>query len=311
MAKYLVTGGAGFIGSNLVEELVKSKENSVVVIDDLSMGLKSNLPDSKQVTFFQHTITDFKFMKTLLLKEKFDYIVLLAAIASVADSVERPFETHLVNQEANINILETIRKNNLPIKKLYFASSAAVYGDGLELPKRESGAVAPLTQYAVDKFATEREVINFGRLYGIPTVCGRFFNVFGPKQNPASPYSGVLSIIMDKLNSGDQFTLFGDGSQTRDFIYVKDVVNAISGLLHTPEALHDVYNIANGKQTSLMQVISMLEDATGKKLNYELGEPRQGDIKDSVADVSKIEALGFMTHTPLDEGLASYVASVQ
>jgi UDP-glucose 4-epimerase len=310
MSKYLVTGGAGFIGSNLVDELIKG-DNQITVVDDLSMGLLSNLPDSDKVTFIKHDITDHDFMSALLINEKFDYIVLLAAIASVADSVDRPYYTHEINQEANLNIIETIRREHLPLKKLFFASSAAVYGENPTLPKVETLAVDPLTQYAVDKYATERAIINYSRLYDLPFVTVRFFNVFGPKQNPASPYSGVLSIIMNALQNDKPFTFFGDGGQTRDFVFVGDVVSAIIGLLHTPEARADVFNIANGQQTTLQQVADDLQAITGKTLNATYKEARQGDIRDSYANVDKINAFGFMTHTPLKAGLKIYADSVK
>lgn len=311
MSKYLVTGGAGFIGSNLTEQLLTEPEAEITIVDDLSMGLKSNIPDSPRVTFIEHSITDHAFMSQLLVDGKFDYIVLLAAIASVADSVERPYETHQVNQEANLNIIETLRAKQIPFKKLFFSSSAAVYGELPEMPKREDQAVQPLTQYAVDKYATERAIINYSRLYDMPMVCVRFFNVYGPKQNPKSPYSGVLSIIMDSLINDKPFTFFGDGSQTRDFVYVGDVVSAIVGLLHTPAAKADVFNIANGKQTALMTVAKQLETLTGKHLNASFKPERAGDIHDSYADASKIDQFGFMTHTPLATGLAQYVDSVK
>ncbi|WP_390409014.1 NAD-dependent epimerase/dehydratase family protein [Lacticaseibacillus jixiensis] len=310
MAKYLVTGGAGFIGSNLVDELVKG-DNQIVVVDDLSMGLKENLPDSDKVQLLVHSITDHAFMSDLLRSEHFDYIVLLAAIASVADSVERPYFTHEINQEANINIIETIRSEHIPLKKLFFASSAAVYGENPTLPKVETLAVDPLTQYAVDKYATERAIINYARLYELPFVTVRFFNVFGPKQNPASPYSGVLSIIMNALMNDKPFTFFGDGKQTRDFVFVGDVVSAIIGLLHTPEAVADVFNIANGQQTTLQQVADDLQALTGKTLQATYQPARVGDIRDSYANVDKINAFGFMTHTPLKDGLKRYVDSVK
>ncbi|MCI1985978.1 MAG: NAD-dependent epimerase/dehydratase family protein [Lactobacillus sp.] len=310
MAKYLVTGGAGFIGSNLVDTLVQ-EDNQIVVVDDLSMGLVENLPQSDKVRFLEHSITDHAFMRALLQEEHFDYIVLLAAIASVADSVERPYETHQVNQEANLNIIETIRQEQLPLKKLFFASSAAVYGDDPALPKQEEMAVKPLTQYAVDKYATERAIINYSRLYDLPFVAVRFFNVFGPKQNPSSPYSGVLSILLNALTHDLPFTFFGDGGQTRDFTFINDVVSAIVGLLHTPEAKGEVFNIANGQQTSLQAVATTMQQITGKTLAVSYQATRAGDIRDSYANVDKINALGFMTHTPLAEGLRAYVASVQ
>ncbi|WP_179395696.1 NAD-dependent epimerase/dehydratase family protein [Lacticaseibacillus absianus] len=310
MSSYLITGGAGFIGSNLTDLLLEAPTNTITIVDDLSMGSQDNIPDSDRVTFFEHSITDHAFMQALLRENQFDYIVLLAAVASVADSVERPYETHLVNQEANLNIIETLRTAHLPFKKLFFASSAAVYGERPELPKREDMAVQPLTQYAVDKYATERAIINYARLYDMPMVCARFFNVYGPKQNPASPYSGVLSIVMDRLASGKPFTFFGDGEQTRDFVFVGDVVNAIRGLLQTPAAKADVFNIANGKQTTLNQVVAQLEQLTGQTLNASHEAARAGDIRDSYADASKIDQFEFMHHTPLAEGLAKYVASI-
>ena len=295
MSNYLVTGGAGFIGSNLTELLLTDPKNTVTIVDDLSMGLRENIPDSDRVTFYEHSITDHDFMSRLLIDGKFDYIVLLAAIASVADSVERPYATHLVNQEANLSMLETLRTHQIRFKKLYFSSSAAVYGDSPALPKAETMAVKPLTQYAVDKFATEREVLNYGRLYNMPVVCTRFFNVYGPKQNPKSPYSGVLSIMMDALKADKPFAFFGDGEQTRDFIYARD----------------DVFNVANGQQTSLNQVAQELEKLTGKTLHATYQEPRLGDIRDSYAQVDKLDQFDFMPHTPLAEGLAKYVASVE
>src|SRR5699024_5145809 len=139
--------------------------------------------------------------------------------------------------EANLNVFETIRKEKIPVKKILFASSAAIYGNNPELPKKETSPVDPLTPYAIDKFASERYAINYGKLYGLPTVATRFFNVYGPKQNPESPYSGVLSIIHNCLLNNSKFTVFGDGEQTRDFTYVKDVVKALKLLLSTKEAL--------------------------------------------------------------------------
>lgn len=267
MSKYLVTGGAGFIGSSLVERLVKDG-NDVVIVDDLSMGKIENLGGvpKEHITFYKKSITDFGFMSRILITEEFDYIVLLGAVASVADSVDRPAETHSINQEANINVYETIRRHDLRVKKVLFASSAAVYGDDPVLPKKETSNILPLTPYAIDKFASERYAIVYGKLYGIPTVCTRFFNVYGPNQNPESPYSGVLSIIQNCLKNGKTFKLFGNGEQTRDFTYVDDVVDALLLLLSTPEAKWDVYNVATGKRTSLNSVIDSFEKATGKKL---------------------------------------------
>ena len=175
MSKYLITGGAGFIGSNLVEKIV-SQGDDVVVVDNLSMGKLENIIhfSKKHVSFYKEDITNFNFMEKLLVSENFDYIVLLGAVASVANSVQDPQETHLINQEANLNIYEIIRKNNLKIKKLLFASSAAVYGDEPTLPKSEESVIRPLTPYAIDKFASEKYALVYGKLYNIPTVATRF-----------------------------------------------------------------------------------------------------------------------------------------
>ena len=196
----MVTGGAGFIGSHVVEEYVKNG-NEVVVVDDLSMGSRNNLPSSDKVTFYERSITEYDFMNRLLIENDFDLIFLLAAIASVADTIDRPFESHQVNQEANVRILETIRTNGLSPRRVIFASSAAVYGTLPDLPKTEVGPVQPATAYAIDKYASERFVLAYSTLYNIPAVAVRFFNVFGPRQNPASPYSGVLSIISSALKN--------------------------------------------------------------------------------------------------------------
>ena len=302
--KILITGGAGFIGSNLAEALVK--DNEVVVVDDLSMGNLQNLPKSSNLHFFKHSITDYKFMEKLLLEWNFNYIYLLAAVASVADTIKRPSYTHEVNQNANLNILEIVRINNLHVKKILFASSAAVYGNNPDLPKAELSMIDPLTPYAIDKYATERFVIDYGRLYGIPTVATRFFNVYGPKQNPSSPYSGVLSLISKSIRENSIFTLFGSGNQTRDFIYIDDVVAALLILTKHKTALHSVYNVATGTENSLNTVISIFEKIVGKKIRIIKRKARLGDITDSYANIRKIQAEGFSSKYSIEDGLKKY-----
>lgn len=303
MNKILITGGAGFIGSNLAKALVKDG-NKVVIVDDLSMGQIENI-EGLDVEFIEHDVTDKEFMHHLLRRYKFDYIFFLAAVASVADSVERPLETHAVNQEAVLDTLEFIHHNDLPLKRFVFTSSAAVYGNLPDMPKKETTRVQPLTPYAVDKYASERFTIDYEGLYGLPTVAVRFFNVFGPNQNPESPYSGVLSIITDKLKNNETFNLYGDGSQTRDFVYVADVVKALR-LVATKTPKSTVYNVAQGGETSLIDIIKTYEKVAGKKLNIKKMPARNGDINKSVADISKIKSIGFKPDWSLERGLKAY-----
>lgn len=303
-SKILITGGAGFIGSNLADALVE--DNEIVVVDDLSMGKIENLPKSDNLHFFEHSITDYQFMSNLLVEWNFDYIFLLAAVASVADTIERPMETHEVNQNANLNILETIRIKHLKIKKLHFASSAAVYGNNPELPKKETSPIEPLSPYAIDKYATERFVIDYGKLYGIPTVVTRFFNVYGPKQNPKSPYSGVLSLIKKSILSNSVFKIHGDGNQTRDFIFVADVVNVLVNLVVSKNT-KNVYNVATGSAKSLNQVIEIFSEIYGKKINCQFVEQRKGDIRNSVASIETLsKAINFSPKFNLQAGLIEY-----
>ncbi|PIO82436.1 epimerase [Loigolactobacillus backii] len=309
MTNILVTGGAGFIGSNLVENLIQTGDK-VVVVDDLSMGLKRNLPQSDQLTFYQKSITDYSFMEQLLRRQQFDYVYLLAAVASVANSIERPFLTHEINQNANLFILETIRTHHLSLKKLLFASSAAVYGNNSESPKDETMTIDPLTPYAIDKYATERFVLAYGRLYNIPTVAVRFFNVYGPRQNPNSPYSGVLSLISAAIKQKFKFSIFGDGEQTRDFVFIDDVIQAILLLTKRTNTMHDVFNVGTGHKLSLNNIIIAYEKVIQQKINVHHLPGRTGDIKHSVANVAKLQALGYRPSYTAKIALTKYWRSL-
>lgn len=307
--KALVTGGAGFIGSHLVDHLV-AEGLDVVVVDNLSMGDLHNIKHQDEVTIYVEDVRNEKFMQQLLQEEQPDYIYFLAAVASVADSIERPAETHSVNQTAVFNMLEYIRKTNLPIKQFLFTSSAAVYGNLPELPKKEDSRVDPLSPYAIDKYATERFVLAYGELYDLPTVCVRFFNVYGPGQNPSSPYSGVLSILTDCLNNKKPFTLYGDGSQTRDFVYVEDVIQAL-WLITKSDTEHEVFNIANGNEASLNTIIETYEKVAGTSLQVKMAPGRKGEVKRSVANIGKLIKLGYTTKWSLEAGLSKYCEGAQ
>lgn len=312
---YLVTGGAGFIGSTLSNRLLE-EGHKVVVIDDLSMGKKENLISSSNLVFIEGSVSDNELLCNVLSKFKFNYIFHLAAIASVADSVDRPIETHKVNYDSVLDLLMLVRSNQKNLKRFVFASSAAVYGDNTELPKVETSPILPLTQYAVDKYAAERTVLNFAHLYNVPTSATRFFNVYGPKQNPKSPYSGVISILLDKftqqsLGKKVEFTLFGDGNQTRDFIYVDDVVSALLLISETEESIGKVYNVGISEETSLNEVIRELSIIFQEDLFILNNPARHGDIVRSVSDNTALKKLGFKNKYTTKTGLRQLINSLK
>ena len=310
MDKILITGGAGFIGSTLANHL--GTENEVIVIDDLSMGDKGNLDLSKNIVFIKGDVTDEKRMERLLSEHQFDYIFHLAAVASVADSVARPIETHRVNFESVLMLLEMIRKYQLQLKRIVFSPSAAVYGDEPTLPKKEESVIRPLTPYAIDKFAAEQYVLDYCHLYDVPGSAVRFFNVYGPNQNPNSPYSGVISILVDRYKkqlAGQEtsFTIFGDGSQSRDFVYVEDVIDALILVSKEEKALGQQFNVGTGKSTTLLELIHTIDEVLDVKLVLEYQDERAGDIRDSLADISKINSIGYQVKHNVLKGMEKYL----
>ncbi len=303
MIKVLVTGGAGFIGSHLVNRLVRLGIR-VVVVDDLSTGRMSNFEAPERLMVYVRDVRDSAFMHHLLTQERFDYIYYLAAITSVVDSIKRPAATHAIDNDAVLDTLEYLRVQKLPLKQFLFTSSAVVYGDLPELPKCEDSRVAPVSPYAIDKYATERYVLAYGQLYQLPTVCVRLFNVYGPKQNPNSPYTGVLSILTHCLDTGRPFTEFGDGTQTRDFIYIEDVISAL-WLIHKVRTV-EVINVANGEEVSLNRVIQTYERITARSVPLIRRPWRRGDIHRSVANIRRLTLLGYTPAWSLERGLAAY-----
>jgi len=303
----LITGGAGFIGSHLLEGVLERyPQKEVVVLDDLSTGKIENLPKDSRVKFIKGSITDKELIQDLFSKYNFEKVFHLAAVASVQRSVEEPEYTHNVNFDGSLYLLEESRKRN--VDKFIFASSAAVYGDLPELPKREDMPIKPLTPYAVDKYASERYTLNTYTLYGLPATALRFFNVFGERQDPSSPYSGVLSIFVDRIKrfqNGEktEIVIYGDGNQTRDFIYVKDVVQALLLVAETDKSNGEVYNTGLGKETSLLQILEILKELVGELPPIVFEEERKGDIKFSRADISKLKSLGFNPNYDIKEGL--------
>ncbi|ALS03209.1 epimerase [Enterococcus silesiacus] len=311
MSKILITGGAGFIGSTLANYY--SENHNVIVVDDLSMGNKQNLTSSKNIEFVKGSVTNKQLMQNILIDNQFDYIFHLAAVASVADSVERPLATHEVNFDSVLQLLELIKKYQKELKRLVFSSSAAVYGDEPTLPKQEESIIRPLTPYAIDKFAAEKYVVDYYHLYDVPTSAVRFFNVYGPKQNPESPYSGVISIMMDRYkkllnNEQSMFTLFGDGTQSRDFVFIEDVVQALNLIANSQDTLGEVYNIGTGEAIGLNELVSTIDSFLEVKLPIQYEDERSGDIKHSLADIAKVKAVGYQPKYDIKSGLEKYVS---
>ncbi|MHC1595803.1 MAG: SDR family oxidoreductase [Candidatus Syntropharchaeales archaeon] len=297
--KFIVTGGAGFIGSNLSEVLAENGE--VLIIDDLSSGKFENIRDlieKDNVKFIEGNITDLK-----LLKANFngvDCIFHHAAIVSVQRSVEDPVATDEVNIRGTLNVL--IAARDCGVKKVICASSSAVYGDSPELPNREDMKPSPLSPYAVSKLTGEYYCKVFSEIYGIKTVCLRYFNVYGPRQDPSSEYAAVIPKFITMAIENKPPLIFGNGEQTRDFVFVKDVVRA--NILAMEQDIEGVFNVAGGRGITINELLNTIVDVVGVKLNTLYSEPRAGDIKDSVADISLARReLGYEPAFDLKEGL--------
>lgn len=306
---YLVTGGAGFIGSHFVETVLAQEEAAeIIVLDNLSTGLKSNVPEDPRVELVLGDITDEPLLDKLFDRYDFNYIIHLAAVSSVQDSIKDPALTHKINMDATLSLLE--RSRNLKhLKRFVYSSSAAVYGDRPRLPSREDNPVNPLTPYGVDKYASERSVLNGNSLFGVPSTAFRFFNVYGPRQNPASPYSGVISIFAERILKGlKNVKIFGDGHQTRDFVYVKDLVDAVLYGMKLDETKGNVYNIGTGRGVSLLALLDVLRKITGERVEIEFLAGRKGDVRNSRADITGLRKSGYnKKFTPLLEGLTMLV----
>ncbi len=299
--KYIVTGGAGFIGSHIVEAIAGSHE--VVVIDNLSSGKLENLSGfSTNVHHIPGSITDLP-----VLREAFsgaDGIFHLGAIASVAKSVDDPAATHATNLTGTLNVLLAAR--DCGVKKVVFSSSSAVYGDEPTLPKREDMLPVPLSPYAVSKLAGEYYCKVFSELYGLETVSLRYFNIFGPRQDPMSEYAAVIPKFITRLLNHQAPLIFGDGKQTRDFVYVRDVVQA--NLLAMQSTRTGIFNIGSGESLDLNTLARTLAEIMEVNIPPVYEKPRSGDIRDSVSDVTLAKKiLGYRTRYSLDKGLAETV----
>ena len=300
MAFYLVTGGAGFIGSHIVEELAGRGE-SVRVLDNLSTGREANLAGVRsKIEFCQADIRDLAALRPLF--AGVDYVVHLAALASVARSLEDPVETTLVNLNGTLHVLLAAR--DARAKRVVVAATAAVYGNAPALPCVETQTPQPLSPYALTKLADEYYGQIFHRSFGLEVVALRYFNIFGPRQNPQSPYTGVLSKFVVAYLRGATPTIFGDGEQSRDFTHVANVVDATLRACRTPDAAGKVINVGTGRSSTLNQTIAILNAIFGVQVKPHYAPPRVGDVRHSTADISLARAtLGYEPQVSFEDGL--------
>jgi len=300
MQPILVTGGAGFIGSHLVEKLLANGCH-VRVLDNFSTGKRDNLPQTNPtLEVLEGDITDIDIVDEAA--QGVSAVVHLAAVASVQASVETPMATHQANFIGTLNLLEACRRNT--IKRFLFSSSAAVYGNTKTIPTPEETPTSPLSPYAADKLASEHYIDFYHRQHGLGIGIFRFFNVYGPRQDPSSPYSGVISIFADRLLTDREIVIFGDGEQTRDFIYISDLVDLLYTALTIATLPSCPVNVGSGKSTSLHKLITVLISLLDKNPMISYQKHRSGDIRTSLADTTNLfKEYDFTTSTTIEQGL--------
>jgi nucleoside-diphosphate-sugar epimerase len=298
--RYVVTGGAGFIGSNTVDELVR-RGASVVVLDDLSAGKEENLAEVRnKISFIKGSINDIEAIRRSF--HEADYVIHLAARTSVPRSIKDPVETNRINIEGTLNVLLAAR--DAKVRRVVLATSSSAYGETPALPKVETMQPEPISPYGVTKYVCELYAQMFGRVYGLQNVSLRYFNVFGPRQDPSSPYSGVLAKFCTAYLDGTEPVVFGDGEQTRDFTYIDNVVQATLAACEAPGASGKVINIGTGARISLNQTLQLLREISANPLEAKYDPPRDGDIRDSQADITLgRQVLGYETTVDFAEGL--------
>jgi len=300
MSLYLVTGVAGFIGSSLARELLR-RGQSVRGLDNFSTGRVENLVDVRaHIDFREVDLLDLSHVGDAC--RDVDYVLHQAAIPSVPRSVDDPVTSNRANITATLNVLDAARRAD--VKRLVYAGSSSAYGDTPTLPKHEDMATAPKSPYALQKLVGEQYCQMFTDLYGFETVTTRYFNVFGPRQDPGSPYSGVISLFATAIPSGKRPFIYGDGEQTRDFTYVANVVDGVLRACEAPNVAGQVINVATGLRISLNELLRVLNKVVGTNIQPIYKEPRAGDVRDSQADISKAKALlGYTPRVSFEEGL--------
>lgn len=299
MSTYLVTGGAGFIGSHLAEELLR-RGHTVRVADSLITGKRSNLDHIPAVDFREGDLAEPAFATSVV--QGCDYVLHQAAIPSVPRSVKDPITSNRANVDATLNVLVAAR--DAGVKRLVFAGSSSAYGNTPTLPKSEDMPSNPLSPYALQKVIGEQYLQMFTRLYGLETVSIRYFNVFGPRQDPSSPYSGVISVFATALLENRSAKIYGDGGQTRDFTYVANVVDGVLRACEAPTASGEVINVATGGRISLNELYAEMKKIVGARVDPEYLETRQGDVRDSQAAIGKAQTiLGYHPIVSFEDGL--------
>ena len=301
MKKYIVTGGAGFIGSALVRGLLALGDGSVEVIDNLSTGRQENLKEvASQIVFHRADVRDYDAIAFVIASA--DTVFHIAAIPSVPKSIVDPVPSHESNIDGTFNVLRACVEGK--VRKLVYAASSSAYGDTLVLPKVETMLPNPKSPYAAQKLMGESYCSVFSSCYGLDATSLRFFNVYGPRQDPGSPYSGVISVFMTCLLQGTSPTIYGDGEQTRDFTYIDDVVELAIKTSKAPGVAGKVFNAGNGSRYSLNQIWAMLQKIEGVDIPAKFGPPRAGDVRDSQADTTAaVRELGHAPRFTIEEGL--------
>ncbi|MCB5270644.1 MAG: SDR family oxidoreductase [Candidatus Cloacimonetes bacterium] len=300
--KYLVTGGAGFIGSNIVSELL-SQDQQVVVLDNFATGKRENtlpLMKNKNLTMIEGDLRSFHIVRTAV--KGVDYILHQGALPSVPRSINDPITSNDVNILGMLNILEAAKE--FGVKRVVCASSSSIYGNSESLPKVESMPVNPLSPYALTKYAQERYCQIFSKIYGMEAVALRYFNVFGPNQDPTSQYSAVIPKFIKLIMQDKEPMIYGDGSQSRDFTFVENNVWANIQACTAPKASGEVINIACGKRYTLIDLVDMINEILGKNIEPKFAPDRAGDVKHSLAGIEKAkELLGYEVRVDFKEGL--------
>src|SRR5687768_5915121 len=304
MPHYLVTGGAGFIGSHLAEELLRRGER-VRIVDSLITGKRQNLAHLHQAEFLEGDLADLEVAQRAV--QGVDFVLHQAAIPSVPRSVQDPITSNRANIDASVNVLVAAR--DAGVRRVVYAGSSSAYGNTPTLPKNETMPTAPLSPYALQKLVAEQYCQMFTALYGLETVTIRYFNVFGPRQDPSSPYSGVISLFIRALVEGRPPTIYGDGGQTRDFTYVANVVDGVLRACQAPAASGEVINVATGGRISLKELFDEIRNLVGATVEPIYAETRAGDVRDSQADIGKARRLlEYVPTVSFEKGLERTVA---